>query len=67
VDPGLLRWTSGSDVGRHGEHLIALLAVHPGDAVVGHVELTLLLKINRRRDHCRNGDNHQQSIHELLP
>ena len=63
MDPGLLGRTAGSDVGRNGNGLFpAGHLVNPGDPVVGHVELALLLEINRRSDHRRHGDNHQQSV-----
>jgi hypothetical protein len=72
VDPGLLGGASRSDVGSHGNGLIRRWPtgrrpvghhpIHPGDAIVGPVDLTLLLEIERRSDHCRHGDDHQQSV-----
>ena len=62
VDPGFLSRTSGSDVGCNRNRLAGHLLIYPGDAIVGHVEFTLLLEIDRRSDDCRHGDDHQQSV-----
>ena len=67
VNPGLLRRASGRDVHRHREHLAGHQLVGPGGSIIGHVEFALLLEINRRGDQRRHGDNHQQSVRELLP
>ena len=53
----------------NSHHLLPLVPpalVQPGDAVIGQVELALLLEIDRRGDHRRNRDNHQQRADELL-
>ncbi len=68
VDSGLFARAARGDVDRDYGRIaaFALRLIGPRDAVVGQVELALLLKVDGRGNHGGDSEDHQQRADELL-